>query len=53
MEVNVNLGSKIKSAIEENKPTLNYIGDIITAGALMFCVGYVKCISDIIKHQPK
>lgn len=51
MNINVNLGSKIKDAIEENKPTLIYLADMAIMLTLGFCIGYTACASDIVKNS--
>lgn len=52
MDLNVNVGSKIKETLDNNKSSIRYVGDIVTAGIVCFCIGYVKCLGDIIKHSP-
>lgn len=50
MDVNVNVGSKIKENFKKHEPVINYTLSLLEMAALGFCIGYVKCISDIIKH---
>ena len=53
MDVNVNVGSKIKEGIKKNEPLISYACDIIGMAIVGFCTGYVVCLRDIIKHpQP-